>query len=100
VDVRSGGHTRNRAAKDQKRDRLGAQKLNQSATLNAVGMQINVHAVAMIQSPARVQIGLSKRRKRQRAVELADEKLFDFAGIGKSPAAAAFGWFGSSVVAG
>ena len=58
-------------------------------------MQIDVHAVAMVQTPACVEIRLPKIGQRQRAVELRQEKLLDLFGLSKSPPARTISRFGS-----
>ena len=45
-------------------------------------MKTDVHSVAMVPTPASVQIGLAERTQRKWLLKLCEEELFDFAGVG------------------
>src|SRR6185369_4231839 len=88
--MRTGCHTGHGTAKRQKGNRLGSQKLNQHAAFSTVRMQAHVHSVAMVPTPARVQIRLAERTQRQRPLELPEKKLLDSTRIGEFPLSFSF----------
>jgi len=53
-------------------------------------MQADVHAVAMVQAPTRVQIGLSERRRRQGSFEFCEKEILDLGSVSEFPLARAF----------
>ena len=67
VNMRSGSCSRNRLAKCQKRNAIGAQEAQQRLSLRAIRMERNVHRIAMIEPPAIVNGALAKNRNRQAA---------------------------------
>ena len=90
MDVRARCHTGHGTAKSQKGNRLGTQKLDQGPAFGTIRMKTDVHPVAMVPTPAGVQIRLAEGTQRQWLLKLCDEEFFNFAGVGEFPLTGAF----------
>src|SRR5882672_12416385 len=89
VNVRSGGRTRNRLTKREKRNAVGAQETEQRLSLRAVGMKRHIHRVVMIEAPAIVNRALAKDSDRQRLLKRVKVEALNFPGVRQGPGGAA-----------
>ncbi len=62
MDMRSGGDAGNGATEGKKRDAGFAQAFDQRAALTAIGMETDIHGIAMIEAQAIMSLGLPPRR--------------------------------------
>src|SRR5437868_2255651 len=87
--VWTSGGARNRGPKSRIRNSVLLQKLQQRASFDSVRMELNIHRVVMVQTPAIVNCSLPKHRDWQWLVERVRKEFFNLPRLAQVPTGSA-----------